>query len=100
MATPFLLFIWKRKFPSIVFWGIAGCQNNCGHSGCQRNVSTYKSNGIVRANGSEMYLIPNRKPLVIADKGWSGAFEEIVKRLHCKIPKTGKVFETSKSSDQ
>ncbi len=47
-----------------------------------------------------MYLIPNRKPLVIADKGWSGAFEEIVKRLHCKIPKTGKVFETSKSSDQ
>jgi hypothetical protein len=36
----------------------------------------------------------------MADKGWSGVFEEIVIWLHCKIPKAGKAFETSKSADQ
>jgi len=36
----------------------------------------------------------------MADKGWSRAFEEIVIRVQCTIPKTGKVFETSISSGQ
>jgi len=36
----------------------------------------------------------------MADKGQSGAFEEIVIRLPCKISKTVKALETSKSSDQ
>jgi len=36
----------------------------------------------------------------MADKGRNGAFEEIVIRVQCKIPKTGKALETSKSSDQ
>jgi len=41
-----------------------------------------------------------RKLLVMADQGRSGALEEIVIRLQCKISKTGKALETSKSSDQ
>jgi len=33
-------------------------------------------------------------------KGRSGAFEEIVMRLHCTIPTAGKALETSESSGQ
>lgn len=36
----------------------------------------------------------------MADKGRSGAFEEIVIRVQCKISKAGKALETNKSSDQ
>jgi len=49
---------------------------------------------------SGIYLMFIRKFPVIADQGRSGAFEEIVIRLHGRIPKTGKALETSKSSDQ
>jgi len=45
-------------------------------------------------------MAPIRKLLSTADKGRSGAFEEIVTQLHCKIPETGKALETSKSPDQ
>jgi len=48
----------------------------------------------------EIILVFIRKPTVMADKGTNGAFEEIVIRLHCKISKTGKTFETGRTSDQ
>jgi len=44
-------------------------------------------------------LGPNRKLLVMADKGRNGTFEEIVMQLQCKIPKTGKRLEPLKASN-
>ncbi len=35
-----------------------------------------------------------------ADKGWIGAFEELVIRVQCKISNTGKALETGQSSDR
>jgi len=49
---------------------------------------------------NRVQVVSIRQLLVMADKGWSGAFEEIVIRLSSKISKTGKALEASESSDQ
>jgi len=45
-------------------------------------------------------IVSIRKLQVMAEKGRSWAFEEIVIQFQCKISKTGKAFETSKSSNR
>ena len=49
--------------------------------------------------GSGMQVVSIRTFLEKADQGRIGAFTEPVIRLHCRISKMGKAFETSISLD-